>query len=527
MPEPPPFPPPEPPAVSEQIPGTGIDATDATVAALREALAAGAVSARGLTAFYLSRIERLDPQLHSVISVNGDALAEAQASDEALASGAAARPLEGIPVLIKDNIGVRGMPATAGSPALAGAEQGDAWLVTRLREAGAVILGKANLSEWANFRSSHPTSGWSTLGGQVANPHALDRNPSGSSSGSAAAVAAGLAAAAVGTETDGSIVCPASACGIVGLKPTLGLVSRGGIVPVSAAQDTAGPMTRSVADAAALLSAMAGADPDDPATGAAAGQPRDYTEFLDPGALDGARIGVWREGVSAAGAATAAVLETALARLAGLGAEVVDPVDLPGMDQISEPEFVALLTEFKHDLNAYLAALGGEHPATLAELIAFNAEHGERVLARFGQEVFEQAEATGGDLADPGYLAARGDAAGRAREALDGPLAAHRLDAIVTLTASPAWLTDYHLGDHDVFHTSGPAAVAGYPSISVPAGGAAGLPVGLSFIGPQWGEPRLIALAYAFEQAAAPRLTPTLRATCPLPTPPGRPRPGR
>ena len=516
----------EPPAVSETIPGTTIDAVGASVAALQAALASGTLTARGLAAFYLSRIERLDPLLHSVISVGDDVLAEAQASDEALASGAG-RPLEGIPVLIKDNIAVRGMPATAGSPALSGAEQADAWLVTRLREAGAVILGKANLSEWANFRSSHPTSGWSTLGGQAANPHALDRNPSGSSSGSAAAVTAGLTAAAVGTETDGSIVCPASACGIVGLKPTLGLVSRGGIVPVSAAQDTAGPMTSSVADAAALLSAMTGGDPGDPATAAAAGQPGDYTAFLDPGALAGARIGVWREGSKAAGAATAAVLETALARLAKAGADLVNPVDLPGADQISEPEFAALLTEFKHDLNAYLSALAGEHPATLAELIVFNTKHGERVLARFGQEVFERAEATGGDLGDADYLAARAEAASRAREALDGPLAAHRLDAIAALTASPAWLTDYHLGDHDVFHTSGPAAVAGYPAISVPAGGAFGLPVGLSFIGPRWSEPRLIALAHAFEQAAGPRLTPALRATCPPPAPAGRAGPQR
>jgi amidase len=390
-----------------------------------------------------------------------------------------------------------------------------------------VILGKANLSEWANFRSSHATSGWSTLGGQAANPYALDRNPSGSSSGSAVAVAAGLAAAAVGTETDGSIVCPASACGIVGLKPTLGLVSRGGIVPVSAAQDTAGPMTGSVADAAALLSAMAGADPGDPVTVTAAGQAGDYTAYLDPGALAGARIGVWREGASAASSATIAVLEAALARLAGLGADVVDPVDLPGADQISEPELTALLTEFKHDLNGYLAALPGEHPATLAQLIAYNTEHDARVLARFGQELFEQAEATSGDLAEAGYLAARGEADSRAREALAGPLAAHRLDAIVTLTANPAGLTDYHLGDHDVFHTSGPAAVAGYPSITVPAGAVFGLPVGLSFIGPRWSEPRLIALAYAFEQAAGARLTPALRATCLPPTAAGRAGPQR
>ena len=311
--------------MSEPIPGTAIDAAEATVAALRAALAAGALTARGLTAFCLGRIERLDPLLHSVITVSGDALAEAQACDEARAGGAPAGPLAGIPVLIKDNIAVRGMPATAGSPALAGAEQGDAWLVTRLREAGAVILGKANLSEWANFRSSHPTSGWSTLGGQAANPHALDRNPSGSSSGSAVAAAAGLATVTIGTETDGSIVCPASACGIVGLKPTLGLVSRGGIVPVSLAQDTAGPITRSVADAAALLSAVAGADPGDPATAAAAGLPGDYTAYLDPGALAGSRLGVWREGSKAAGASTTAVLEGALAQLAGLGAELRRP----------------------------------------------------------------------------------------------------------------------------------------------------------------------------------------------------------
>jgi amidase len=514
--------------VSETIPGTAIEAGGATIVALRGALAAGTLTARGLTAFYLGRIERLDPLLHSVISVNDSALAEAQAIDEARASDqaraidGAARPLEGIPVLIKDNIAVRGMPATAGSPALTGAQRDDARLVTKLRQAGAVILGKANLSEWANFRSSHSTSGWSTLGGQAANPHALDRNPSGSSSGSAVAVAAGLAAVAVGTETDGSIVCPASACGIVGLKPTLGLVSRDGIVPVSATQDTAGPMARSVADAAALLSAMAGADPGDPVTAAGAGQPGDYTAFLDPGAVAGARIGVWRSGLAAAGAATTTVLETVLARLAELGAQIVDPVELPGADQIEEPELTALLTEFKHDLNVYLAALPGEHPATLAELIAFNAEHDATVLARFGQELFERAEATSGDLACADYLAARREAASRAREALDSPLAAHRLDAIVTLTANPAGLTDYHLGDHDVFHTSGPAAVAGYPSISVPAGGASGLPVGLSFIGPQWSEPRLIALAYAFEQAAGARLTPALRATCPPPTAAGR-----
>src|SRR5262249_46229947 len=349
------------------------------------------------TAFSRRRIERLTPLLPPVITVSGDAAAEARACDEALASGAPAGPLAGIPVLIKDNIAVRGMPATAGSPALTGAEQGDAWLVTRLREAGAVILGKANLSEWANFRSSHPTSGWSTLGGQAVNPHGTGRNPSGSSSGSGVAVAAGLAPLAVGTETDGSIVCPASACGIGGIQPTLGLVSRTGIVPISAAQDTAGPMTRSVADAAALLSVLAGADPADPATAHAAAAARDYTACLDGSALGGARLGVWRDGSKDADARTTAVLGQAVALLREAGAELVDPVELPGTAEIHEPEFAALTHEFKHDLNAYLADLRGTHPADLAGLIKYNQQYAGTVLAHFGQEHFERAEATTGD----------------------------------------------------------------------------------------------------------------------------------
>jgi amidase len=493
---------------SETIGGTGLDPHAATIAAFRQVLAAGAITAQDLTAFYSSRIERLNPALHAVISVNPHAAGDAKASDEARASGTAARPLEGIPVLVKDNIAAGGMPTTAGSPALAEAEHDEAFLVTRLREAGAVILGKANMSEWANFRSTHSTSGWSTLGGQAANPYALHRNPSGSSSGSAVAVAASLAPVAIGTETDGSIVCPASACGIVGIKPTLGLVSRGGIVPVSLAQDTAGPMARCVADAATLLTVLAGADPADPATAPAAGQARDYTAFLDASALAGARIGVWRDGSQEAGAPTAAVLDQALARLRQAGAQLIDPVDLPGVAEVAEPEFAALTAEFKHDLNACLAGLRGPHPATLAELIDYNVHYASTVLLHFGQEQFERAQATDGDLAEPGYLAARSAARDKAREALDGPLAAHQLDAIVTLTANPAWLTDYVLGDHDVFHTSGPAAVAGYPAISVMAGNVAGLPVGLSFLGPAWSEPALIALAYAFEQASPPRLAP-------------------
>jgi amidase len=499
---------PEPAIPAETIGGTRLDPHTATIAALRQALATGAVTAQDLTAFYLTRIERLNPVLHAVISVSPHALGDAKASDEARAQGAPPRPLEGIPVLVKDNIAARGMPTTAGSPALAETEHDEAFCVRRLRDAGAVVLGKANLSEWANFRSTHSTSGWSTLGGQTANPHALERNPSGSSSGSAVAVAAALAPVAVGTETDGSIVCPASACGIVGIKPTLGLVSRSGMVPVSLAQDTAGPLARSVADAAALLTVLAGADPADPATAPAAG--RDYTAFLDASALAGARIGVWRDGCKQAGAATDAVFGQALARLREAGAQLVDPVELPGADEISEPEFAALTREFKHDLDAYLAGLRGPHPASLADVITFNIHNAATVLPHFGQEIFEQAEATGGDLADSGYLAARADARSKAREALDGPLTAHALDAIVTLTANPAWLTDYVLGDHDLFHTSGPAAVAGYPAVSVMAGSVAGLPVGLSFLGPAWGEPVLIALGHAFEQASPPRLTPAL-----------------
>jgi amidase len=414
---------------------------------------------------------------------------------------------------VKDNIAVRGLPATAGSPALAEAESGDAFLVTRLRAAGAVIIGKANLSEWANFRSTHSTSGWSTLGGQTANPYALDRNPSGSSSGSGAAVAAGLVPLAVGTETDGSIVCPASACGIVGIKPTLGLVSRAGIVPISSAQDTAGPMARTVADAAALLSVLADTDPADPATAGAAWRPADYTTFLDSGALAGARLGVWRAGCAAANRATMALLDGSVTRLRDLGAEVLDPVELPGVDQISEHEFAALPHEFKRDLNAYLAALPGRHPASLAELITFNFDNGTEVLSYFGQELFELAEATSGDPADAAALAERAAAGRLARAAIDGPLSGHHLDAIITLTANPACLIDHVLGDYDLFHTSAPAAVAGYPTVSVPCGYVAGLPVGLSFFGPAWSEPKLIGLAHAFELAVPPGRMPGLLAS--------------
>jgi amidase len=506
------------------IPGTDIDVGHASLASLQGAMSSGRLSSATLTEYYLRRTGRVNPALHAVITVNPAAAAEAAASDEFRAGpGSAPRPLEGIPVLVKDNIGVTGMPTTAGSPALLAAFPDDAFLVARLREAGAVIIGKANLSEWANFRSTHPTSGWSTLGGQTVNPYALDRNPSGSSSGSAVGVAAGLAPLAIGTETDGSIVCPASACGVVGIKPTNGMVSRRGIVPISPVQDTAGPMAASVADAAALLSVLAGVDEADPVADPDLAEralvPGSLLEELDPGALDGARLGIWRAGSSAAGPATAAVLDMAVAKLRSLGARLVDPLELPDADKIGDPEFEALEYEFKYGINAYLeylaSAAGFSGPGTLAELIDFNKRNADLVLSRFGQEIFERAEARSGSLSDPAYLSARREATSLARSALVDPLSAAGLDAVISLSASPAWLTDYVLGDHDVFHTSGPAAVAGCPAITVPFGYVSGLPVGVSFVGPRWSEPRLIALAYAFEQATQSRRPPALAATVP------------
>jgi amidase len=491
-------------SLAQTVGRSGISVGSATVESLGRALAAGSVTAAELADLYLARVDAINPRLRAVITVNSDAAGEAAASDARRAAGASRGPLDGVPVLIKDNIAVAGLPATAGSPALLSADATDAFLVGRLRAAGAVILGKANLSEWANFRSRPSSSGLSTLGGQAVNPHGAGRSPSGSSSGSAVAVAAGLAPLAVGTETDGSIVSPSAACGVVGIKPTLGLVSRTGIVPISAAQDTAGPMARTVADAAALLTSIAGADPADAATADAAGHATDYTAFLDGGAVAGARVGVWRAGSASADSATLTVLEAALAALRGQGAELVDPVELADADKLGESEFAAMTHEFKHDINAYLAGLGGEHPADLAGLIEFNNRHAAEVLNHFGQELFEAAEATSGDLSDAGYLEARAAASRIARSGLDAALGVHRLDAVIALTGHPAWLIDHVLGDYHTWATSSPAAVSGYPSITVPAGLVSGLPVGLSFIGPAWSEPRLIALAHAFELARRP-----------------------
>jgi len=510
-----------------------VDPESSSVAELRQAMADGRLTATALTQHFLDRIEEVNPALHAVITVNHDAMAEALTSDEAWTSGTPRGPLEGIPVLVKDNVQVAGMPTTAGSPALLPACPPDAFLVSRLRAAGAVILAKANLSEWANFRSTHSSSGWSSLGGQASNPYVLDRSPSGSSSGSASGVSAGLAPLAVGTETDGSIVSPSSACGVVGVKPTAGLVSRTGIVPLSPVQDTAGPMAKTVADAATMLSVMAAADPDDPAVAELPAGATDYTEFLDLAALEGARIGVWRGASARADATTKALLDDAVRTVRSLGATVADPVDLPDVDKITVPEFDALYYEFKYGINAYLkylattAGMAGDVPGSLAGLIEFNERNAGWVLSRFGQEIFYAAEATTGNLADPDYLELRGVATRLAVASLETPTAEHKLDAIISLTANPAWLTDYILGDHSVFGASRPAAVSGWPAISVPFGQVRGLPVGVSLVGPRWSEPRLLAIAYAFEQATGGRRQPSLLPTlpAPLPGPSGLPRP--
>lgn len=494
--------------------------SEATVAALQARMTAGTLTSRALVSAYFARmalIDRSGPALHSVIEQNPDALAIAASLDAERRRGRVRGPLHGIPILLKDNIdtGDR-MATTAGSLALAGqSAPKDAYVVERLRAAGAVLIGKTNLSEWANFRSSRSTSGWSGRGGQTRNPYVLDRNPCGSSSGTAAAVAASLAAIGVGTETDGSIICPSSLCGLVGIKPTVGLVSRSGIIPISVSQDTAGPMARTVTDAVVLLGAMTGVDRQDTATSASDGKSfPDYTTFCKVDALSGARIGVARN-MAGFHPLVDAAFNGAIAAMRKGGATIVDPADVPTVGKYDDAEMDVLLYEFKDGLNAYLARRGVRMPVnTLEGLIAYNTANARREMPWFAQELFERAQAKGA-LTDERYRTALASCRKLARDdGVDAVMATHRLDAIVAPSNGPAWPTDHVNGDRFTGGNSSVAAVAGYPSITVPMGFAHELPLGLSFIGGAWTEPRLIGLAYAFEQLTrarrAPRFIPTV-----------------
>ncbi len=488
------------------------------IEALQARMARGETSSRALTQAYLDRIAAIDdagPTLNAVIEVNPEALEEAAARDAQRKAGPVLGPLHGIPVLLKDNIDATPMVNSAGSLALAEHRPAhDAFLVERLRAAGAVILGKTNLSEWANFRSTRSSSGWSARGGQTLNPYALDRSPCGSSAGTGSAVSANLAAVGIGTETDGSIICPSAVAGLVGLKPTVGLVSRNGIIPISSSQDTAGPMTRSVADAAILLAAMAGRDDADAATGNSVGRAVfDYPAHLDPEALRGARIGLLRGSMGFHPDVDAA-LERAVDAMRAAGATVVD-ADIPTAGEWQQAEFEVLLYEFKNGLEHYLRS----HDApvkTLDALMAYNRAHAEAEMPWFGQELFEQASGKG-PLNEAAYLDARREARRLAGEAgIDAALRAQELDALLAPATSPAWPIDPVLGDHFTGAGYGAAAVAGYPSLTVPMGESHGLPIGLVFMGTAWSEPRLLALGHAYEQLSKARTPPRFLSTAAL-----------
>ena len=509
------------PAGSGTLPLRGLDLDAVTIPELQERMDDGELNAVELMDAYLDRIAAVDPELGAVLAVNPTALEEAAASDRHRAEDGARSPLEGIPVLLKDNVDTEDMPTTAGSRAMLGSEPDDATITRRIEEAGGIVIGKANLAEWANFRGEDSTSGWSGVGGQAAHPYVLDRNPCGSSSGSATGVAASLAQVSIGTETDGSIVCPAGSTGIVGHKPTLGLVSRDGIIPISAEQDTAGPMARHAVDAALFLEVLAGEDEADAATQEVPeGTDTRYSELYTD-ALQGARIGVWTlspEESAAVDDVTEGVYAAAQKEIEAAGGTVV-PLQLAYQQEIGAGEFPALLAEFKRDLNAYLAATPGDHPADLAGLIEFNAQDAVE-LAPFDQELFEQAQAATVPAEDPAIQATRDEIRRLARASIDealaqGPGPEDDLAAIVGLTNTPSWITRYEhfdgMGDEFVYATSTPAAVAGYPNVTVPAGFAGpqeALPIGISFIGTRWDDADVLDLAASFEAAVGARQAP-------------------
>jgi amidase len=500
-----------------------VELEEKSINELQDAMAAGTLTSRQLVEMYQERIHALDqdgPALKSVLEINPDALVMADALDEERRTQGPRGPLHGIPILLKDNIATAdSMQATAGSLALLGARPArDAFVARKLREAGAVLLGKANLSEWANFRSTTSSSGWSARGGQALNPYVLDRSPCGSSSGSATAIAANLAAAALGTETDGSILSPAATNGVVGIKPTVGLTSRAGVIPISHSQDTVGPFGRTVTDAAILLGAIAGMDERDSATQGSAGRFfNDYTQFLDRTGLQGARIGIARQVYTGYSPKVDAVFNAAVEQMRQLGAVIVDPADIPTAKAMAESksEETVLLFELKAGLNSYLADLASSPVRTLADIIAFNEAHAEEELPYFGHEHFVQAEATS-SLDDPTYLAALEENRRLARqEGIDAVMDAYELDALVVPTISLPCRIDLLNGDSFAGGGTQPAALAGYPGISVPAGFSFGLPVGLIFMGRAYSEPTLIKLAYAFEQGTQARRAPQYLSTTP------------
>jgi amidase len=493
-----------------------------TLDALQNSLRPGQFTSHSITEKYLARIQEIDkagPRLNSVIEVNPEALEIADALDKERKEKGERGPLHGIPILIKDNIDTADrMNTTAGSLALIGSRPPkDAFVAAQLRKAGAVILGKTNLSEWANIRSSHSTSGWSGRGGLTRNPYALDRNPCGSSSGTGAAVASSLCALGIGTETDGSVVCPASANGIAGLKPTVGLVSRTGIIPISHTQDTAGPMARTVHDLAVLLGAMAGADPEDRATAASKGRIHpDYTKFLDPAGLKGARLGVVRKYFGFSDAVDE-LMNNLIDEMKRAGAEIVDPVEIPSIGKFDDSELTVFYYELKADLAAYLARLGNTSQVkSLKDVIEFNERNRDKEMPYFGQDIFLKAEEKG-PLTEKEYL----DALAKNRQlsradGIDAAMDKSNLDALVAPTGGPPWITDLINGDHAIGGSSNLTAVAGYPNINVPAGNLWGLPVGISFFGRAWSEPTLLKIAYSFEQLTKARQKPLFLPTIPL-----------